>query len=203
MSSRINNKGYDYVDLDLPSGTLWATMNVGASKPSDCGLYFQWGDIVGYTKGQVGIGKGKKKFGTDWNDDNWRWKDVIKYTTNSATLGLEFDAAHINMGGDWHMPSTAQIQELIDNTTSTWEEMDEVKGILFTSIKDASKSIFIPAVGDAWNGSVGSIGIYGGIWSPMLNEDYIYKAAKYLYFDSSGANLGNNHIGVSCIIFQF
>lgn len=43
MSSRINNKGYDYVDLDLPSGTLWATMNVGASKPSDCGLYFQWG----------------------------------------------------------------------------------------------------------------------------------------------------------------
>ena len=144
---------------------------------------------------KVGIGEGKKKF--VWDDYKWNpngdGQTFTKYTTTGAALELEDDAAHINMGGDWHMPSTAQIQELIDNTTSTWEEMDEVKGILFTSIKDASKSIFIPAVGDAWNGSVGSIGIYVGIWSSMLNEDYIYKAAKYLYFDSSGANLGNNH----------
>ena len=52
--------GYDYVDLGLPSGTLWATMNVGASKPSDAGLYFQWGDTQGYTADQVGTGDGKK-----------------------------------------------------------------------------------------------------------------------------------------------
>ena len=68
-----------------------------------------------------------------------------------------------------------------------------MKGILFTSTKDTSKSIFIPAAGDAWNSLVGGIGIYGGIWSSMLNEDYIYKAAKYLFFDSSGTNLGNDH----------
>ena len=46
MDKEFNNNGYDYVDLGLPSGTLWATMNVGASKPSDYGLYFQWGDTI-------------------------------------------------------------------------------------------------------------------------------------------------------------
>ena len=63
--------GHDYVDLGLPSGTLWATMNVGASKPSDAGLYFQWGDTQGYTADQVGTGDGKKKFSSDWSDYKW------------------------------------------------------------------------------------------------------------------------------------
>ena len=50
-----NTNGFSYVDLGLPSGTLWATCNVGADKPSDFGLYFQWGDIQGYTADQVGL----------------------------------------------------------------------------------------------------------------------------------------------------
>ena len=62
MDKEINNNGYGYVDLGLPSGTLWATCNVGASKPSDYGLYFQWGDIVGYAKGQIGNVNVQKKF---------------------------------------------------------------------------------------------------------------------------------------------
>ena len=47
MDKGINNNGYEYVDLGLPSGTLWAACNVGASKPSDDGQYFQWGDTQG------------------------------------------------------------------------------------------------------------------------------------------------------------
>lgn len=57
MDKEINNNGYEYVDLGLPSGTLWATCNVGASKPSDYGLYFQWGDTIGYPKDQIGKDK--------------------------------------------------------------------------------------------------------------------------------------------------
>ena len=57
MAKNINSNGFDYVDLGLPSGTLWATQNVGASKPSDYGLYFQWGDSKGYTKKQLGKDK--------------------------------------------------------------------------------------------------------------------------------------------------
>ena len=63
MDKKTNNNGYDYVDFGLPSGTLWATCNVGASKPSDTGLYFQWGDTKGYTAEQVGK---DKQF--DWDD---------------------------------------------------------------------------------------------------------------------------------------
>ena len=59
---------YSYVDFGLPSGTKWATQNVGARKPSESGLYFQWGDTQGYTAEQVGIGEGKKKFAYDESD---------------------------------------------------------------------------------------------------------------------------------------
>ena len=115
LSKKIN--GFEYVDLGLPSGTLWATMNVGASKPSDFGLYFQWGDTQGYTAAQVGKDKqftwNDYKFSIDGSSSNFS-----KYTTTGARLDLEDDAAHANMGGSWHMPTPEQCQELIDNTTS-------------------------------------------------------------------------------------
>ena len=167
----INNNGYDYVDLGLPSGTLWATMNIGASKPSESGLYFQWGDTQGYIADQVGTGDGKKKFALDWSDYKWGIApNFTKYKRYGAVLELEDDAAHVNMGGDWHMPSYKQIQELIDNTTSAWTTQDGINGRLFTSKKDFSKSIFIPAIGIAWEGSVNGSGEGGLIWSSTLNN---------------------------------
>ena len=169
MDKGINNNGFDYVDLGLPSGTLWATMNVGASKPSDAGLYFQWGDTQGYTAAQVGTSEGKKKFASDWSDYKWySGGKFTKYTTKGAILELEDDAAHVNMGGDWHMPTPTQIQELLNNTTNTWTTQDGVNGRLFTSKSDNSKSIFIPAAGNAWDGSVQGSGDFGFVWSSMF-----------------------------------
>lgn len=169
---KINNNGYDYVDLELPSGTLWATCNVGASKPSEYGLLFQWGDTQGYTADQVGTGDGKKRFALDWSDYKWgETPNFTKYKTYGAMLELEDDAARANMGGDWHMPTPKQIQELLDNTTSAWTTLDDISGMAFTSKKDTSKSIFIPAVGYAWDGSVLYDGSYGSIWTSMLNMD--------------------------------
>ena len=187
----INNNGYDYVDLGLPSGTLWATCNVGASKPSDYGLYFQWGDIKGYTKEQVGTGSGKKKFVVDWSDYKWGSEpNFTKYTTIGMTLDLEDDAAHVHMGGDWHMPTPAQIIELINtaNTTSTWTTQDGINGRLFTSKKNPSKSIFIPVAGIAWDGSVQDSGDYGYVWSSMLSADVVI-GGQYLDFYSDAAGL--------------
>lgn len=100
----MNTNGYDYIDLCLPSGTLWATCNVGAEKSTDYGLYFQWGDIQGYTKEQVGTGYKKKEFYL--KDYKWYLSGNIitvkfkKYTIESPTLKLQDDAPHINMGGD-------------------------------------------------------------------------------------------------------
>ena len=196
MNNKINNNGYDYVDLGLSSGTLWATCNVGADKPTDYGKYFQWGDTIGYTKAQVGFSKGQKVFAIDWSDYKWYESGTMhnpnfsKYITEDAKLELEDDAAHANMGGDWHMPTPTQIQELINtaNTTSTWTTQDGVYGRLFTSKTDNSKSIFFPAAGDAWDGSVQSSGGFGFVWSSMLfTDDVIY--GQNLGFDAGGVGL--------------
>ena len=186
MGKEINNNGHEYVDLGLPSGTLWAAMNVGTSKPSDYGLYFQWGDTVGYTAEQVGKGEGKKKFASDWSDYKFGVNpNFTKYTTSRITLELQDDAAHVNMGGDWHMPSPEQIQELLNNTTSCWATLDDVNGRFFASKKDASKSIFIPVAGAAWDGLAHGSGEAGDIWSSML--DVNIGGGQCFYFSSGNA----------------
>lgn len=107
MDKEANTNGFEYVDLDLPSGTLWASCNIGASKPTDYGLYFQWGDTKGYTKDQVGIGEDKKPF--RWFDYDFSFQGssiaLEKYRKPSESLKLEDDAAHVNMKGNWHMPT--------------------------------------------------------------------------------------------------
>ncbi len=186
----MNNNGYDYVDLGLPSGTLWATMNVGASKPSDFGLYFQWGDTVGYTADQVGK---DKQF--SWSDCKWRLSGdsystiaFTKYTTTGATLELADDAAHVHMGGDWHIPTPTQIQELINETDNAWTTQDNINGRLFKSKTDPSKSIFIPAAGGAWGGSLFSSGSYGLVWSSLLDASVVH-CGQSLNFGSDDVNL--------------
>ena len=99
----INNNGHDYVDLGLPSGTLWATMNIGASNTSDPGSYFAWGETStksSYTAATYTLVS---------NDE------LSKYTPldGKARLELEDDAAHVLWGGDWHIPTADQWNELI------------------------------------------------------------------------------------------
>jgi hypothetical protein len=192
MNKEINNHGYDYVDLELPSGTLWATCNVGADIPSDYGLYFQWGETYGYTADQVGK---DKQF--NWSDYKFSidgsFSNFSKYTTDGESLELEDDAAHVNMGGDWHMPTHTQCQELIDNTTTAWTTQDGVNGKLFTSKKNG-KSIFIPAAGVAWDGSVYNRGDCGSVWSSMLSTGYVY-CGQDLFFNSFDAYLSHLNRG--------
>ena len=187
--TKINNNKHHYVDLDLPSGTLWATMNVGAANPLDCGLYFQWGDTKGYTFNQVGK---DKKF--DWK--NYKLCDLpndifIKYSDKGDTLAVEDDAASVNMGGDWHMPTSEQCQELIDCTTNEICTMNGISGIRFTSKEDTSKFIFIPAAGYAWDCSVSYKGYSGYIWSSVLSPTYI-SSGEYFHFNSAFASVDAN-----------
>lgn len=174
MEKSINNNGFEYVDLELPSGTLWATCNVGADKPTDFGLYFLWGDTQGYTKGQC---------------SDYKWEKSSKYTNPGATLDLEDDTAHVNMGGDWHIPSPEQIKELRDNTTSKWATLNGVKGMKFSAKN--GKSIFIPAAGYAFEDSVRYSGSDCNIWTSMLDTGDADNPnfAFYLYLYSRGINL--------------
>ena len=112
--------GHAYVDLGLRSGTKWAKMNVGASSEKDAGLYFAWGEIQGYTASQVGTGEGQKAF--RWSDYKFNPSGdgltFIKYNASDKKTHLELidDAAHVNWGGDWHMPNRAQCLELLTGT---------------------------------------------------------------------------------------
>lgn len=207
MDKEINNNGYEYVDLGLPSGTLWGTCNVGASKPSEYGLYFQWGDTKGYAKNQIGRESGQKKFEYDYSDYKWYLSgntenDSIafkKYKTTCETLDLEDDAAHINMGGDWHMPTPTQIQELLDNTTNTWTSLNDVNGRLFTSKKDQSKSIFFPGANNAWDGSVRGSGGSGDVLSSTLSKKYV-DSMQILSFGSGGVSLSYDERYYGCSV---
>lgn len=109
-----NTNSHEYVDLGLPSGTLWAKMNVGAKSETDPGLYFAWGETEGYADAST------KAF--SWSDYKFNpsgdGSTFTKYkqTDGKTVLDLEDDAASINMGGDWHMPNRAQCIELFKET---------------------------------------------------------------------------------------
>ena len=156
-TSNVTNiqNGHPFVDLGLPSGLLWATCNVGATSPEQVGLYFAWGETVGYTAEQ--IARGERKF----NNTSYKAKGI------KTNLTLEQDAAHVHMGGKWRMPTETEFQELIDNCTTTWVTSYLNKGVtgrLFTS-KINGNSVFFPAAGDCAGSSVSIQGSLGHYWS--------------------------------------
>ena len=193
MNKEINSNGFGYVDLNLPSGTLWAWKNVGAASPDESGLYFQWGDTQGYTADQVGTRRGQKNFssyGYKWNPSG-DGSAFTKYITEGAKLELEDDAAHVHMGGDWHMPTPKQIAELLNNTVNKWTTLDGVWGRLFTS-KNNGKSIFFPAAGYASGGSLYDVGDEADVWSSALGTGSACSG-RYLSFDSYNVNLRRSY----------
>lgn len=105
--------GHDYVDLGLPSGTLWATCNVGALKPEEYGDHFAWGET-------------KPKQGYCWSsyfdiiDEGWGLNKAFKkynYDSGKTELDLANDAAYVNWGSGWRMPSRVQQNELMTKCT--------------------------------------------------------------------------------------
>lgn len=198
--------GYEYVDLGLPSGILWAKCDVGAEKESDYGLFFQWGDVIGYRSDQVGSEEGKKYF--DWDDYkhcNGSVKTLTKYNTDSffgivdnlITLELSDDAASVNMGGSWRMPSNEEYEELINNTTNTWTTINGVNGILFTS-RTNGNTLFFPASGGCDSGYVGSIGSYGRYWSSSLGSQAY--SAYFFRFNLQSVDTGYDVRTFGCAV---
>ena len=149
----MKHNGFEYVDLCLPSRTKWATCNVGADSEIDCGLYFAWGETVGYS----GITDTKQFGWRDYKFSKCGSNKFIKYndTDGKNVLDLCDDAAHTHMGGKWHMPTIEQIRELKSNTISNWVTNyngSGVGGMLFTSKSDNSKKLFLPGCGYLGNG---------------------------------------------------
>lgn len=189
-----NPKEYKYVDLGLPSGLLWATMNVGANSETDYGLYFQWGDTQGYTASEVGSGEEKKAF--KWSDYKYgnggsSAADMTKYnsTDKKTTLDLKDDAARVNMGGNWRMPTEAEFQELINNTTSqqvTNYNGSGISGRLFTASN--GNTLFFPDAGVAANGMV-SVRYGNNLFSSSLYSSYVIQCWSLWFYGSNNVKL--------------
>ncbi len=180
---------YTYVDLGLPSGTKWATYNIGATKPTEYGDYFAWGETKPKEDYSWSTYKWceNKKVDEEWGFPN----DFTKYCTsskygtvdNKTVLDAEDDAATANWGSAWRMPTTEEQRELIEGCDWEWVEDfngNGVNGRLGTSKKNGS-TIFLPAAGYRSDADLGSVGNFGNFWSSSLNEsdsDY----ARFLYF---------------------
>ena len=189
---------YEYVDLGLESGTLWAKCNIGATSETEDGVFFQWGEISGISESLVG----------KYSDENYSWESythcngsqttLTKYNNstsngtvdNKTTLEPTDDAATQIMGSEWRMPTLTECQELINKTTNEWTQVNGVNGYKFTS-KTNGNSIFIPA------GSVS-----GSVWSSSLRvsgPDHawdLYFNSNYCNWNSTGRCYGQSVRGV-------
>ena len=180
---------HEWVDLGLPSGTLWATCNVGASKPEEYGDYFAWGETT--TKGRYNWSTYKYFKGSSLTMTKYCNSSSFGTVDNKTELEPSDDAATANWGSGWQMPSYAQFNELINSsyTTTTWTTLNGKYGRKISS-KSNGNSIFLPAAGYRYDASLDNAGSYGFYWSRSLNTSYSYYA-YYLSFDSSNINASN------------
>lgn len=150
----------DYVDLGLPSGTLWATCNLGATSPEETGYYFTWGETIpcdaqnshNLNNITYNLSKGDSLY-FEWklwvDIHTYQWRDSTKYSKNVAkNLESIDDAATANLGAKWKMPSKEQLSELID-TRYTYNSYIYYKGVRVRKItsKKNGNSIFLPVTG--------------------------------------------------------
>ena len=190
------NNSHDYVDLGLPSGTLWATCNVGATKPEEYGDYFAWAetepkDVYNLSNYKYWYSHGFTKYCGSYG---WGYNSFVD---NLSILLPEDDAATANWSNDWCMPTMAQWEELYQNINNTWTTQNGVYGRLF--IASNGNRLFLPAAGfsaadDNAVGSVGSVGLY---WANSLyNESDV---ARNFYIDSGECRMVGypRHYGLS------
>ena len=173
---------HKWVDLGLPSGTLWATCNVGADNPEDYGDYFAWGET-------------EPKDVYNWSTYKWcngSSSTLTKYCTSSSygyngfvdnklELDPQDDAAYVNWGASWRMPTYDQQTELRTKCTWTWTTQNGVNGRLVTGPN--GKSLFLPAAGFRYDSSLDYAGSRGYCWSRTLGSSYPNNAYD-VYFDS-------------------
>ena len=196
-SDELNNiddkeHGFEYVDLGLPSGTMWATCNVGATKPEDPGLLFEFGRVDGYKYGDKNnqfrtIGQNLEDTGSIYIPQTISG-NVYK---RNEILDLEDDAAHVNMGGKWRMPTNDQLEELLNNTTHEVETINGIKGMMFIS-KINNKRLFVPFAGYDY-GKFYQKGSYISIWSSQVYASDVNGAYRLNCNSSGRANISYNY----------
>ena len=153
--------GHQWVDLGLPSGIKWATCNLGAENPDDFGDYYTWGDINPYNGG------GYCMFQGEVYPSKYCITEGVETIDNKTRLELQDDAAFVNWGDGWRIPSYAEIKELLNYCNYT----DMYYGCKLTSNVNGN-SICFPYSGTKMSsGNIVGKGISGDCWSATLYGD--------------------------------
>lgn len=175
---------HHFVDLGLPSGTLWATANVGASAPEDNGDCFAWGEVEFKPGRPYDWSTLKYCLDSDGNSfSKYVVNDSYGDIDNKAELAPEDDAASVNWGEGWRMPSEAQVSELLNYCTWTWTTKNGKNGCEVKS-KSNNCSIFLPAAGyydGYYRRYAGTEGLY---WSRSLATNWSQGASGLWILDS-------------------
>ena len=176
--------GFYYVDLGL--SVKWATCNVGADSASDEGKLFQFGRVDGYK-----YGDSSNQFRTNDQNTQDTGSSYIPLTTSGntydkgETLQSADDAANVNMGGAWKMPTKDELEELFNNTTHEVKTISNTSGMLFTSTRNG-KSLFIPFAGN-WSGNFYNNGSDASVWSSQVLPSYVNFAYRLSCYSSGNA----------------
>ncbi len=198
--------GHEYVDLGLPSGTLWATCNVGAVAPEVYGNFFAWGN----TALMASFNWTAYRYSSDNTSKllkycNQAYDGFNGFTDTLTILKPGDDAATAQWGEGWRMPTKAQWEELFWGTTHTWTKLNEVNGRLFTASN--GNSIFLPAAGLYCDGTEWfcegvehyAVKVEGHYWSSSLNTGDPISAWVFA-FDLDGYGMGNLDRYIGCSI---
>ena len=173
------DKEYNPVDLGLPSGLLWADRNVGADSPYECGNYFAWGEVE--TKDYFSWAT-YKWYNAENNGMN-KYCTIADYgnVDDKTVLEPADDAATINMGKKWRMPTEEEQRELFEQCVCTWTTEYAIPGYKVTGPN--GNSIFLPATGFCKEDRIRFVGVNSYYWSATLYKDYQYYST-YVFFNS-------------------
>lgn len=194
--------GHDYVDLGLPSGTKWATCNVGAQKTTEKGALFAWGE----TEPKTCFSRKNYKW---WDDDK-----VVKYCTESScglvdnklTLEPADDAATANWGAGWRMPTLNELQELYEGCEwhpTSFVNGDTVVGVVGVS-KTNGETIFIPSSTEKYE-VMGSVFYFSFLWASTLScviDKYDLNHYYLAEADDSELSSVEYSMWVPCLMFN-
>ena len=166
--------------IDLGLSVKWASCNVGATKPEEYGGYYAWGET-------------EEK--NSYYESDYLYYNNGSYTNIGSDIsGTQYDVATVKWGGNWRMPTAAEIDELTDNCTWQWTTVNGVKGHRVTGPN--GNSIFLPAAGSRSGQEVNGQGSGGLCWSSSLNSSYSYYAySLYFYSGSFDRNFNSRYFG--------
>ena len=166
--------GHSYVDLGLPSGTLWATCNMGAGKPEKYGDYFAWGET-----------RPKEVYDVDtyvFSLESWSARAKYNEIDGLTVLEPSDDAATVNWGSGWFTPTIDQWKELMNHTYNVSTVWNGVSGRLFTAMN--GNGLFLPAAGNRVDDYQFGVVTEGNYWSSSLDTESSRYAFSF-YFDNS------------------